>query len=366
MAEITFGSDLLRFASGTSFIDQGIFNQVYNKVRRYVKSVLHIDTFEMLIGIKVNGRQGLQPLWGRKFGFTAYQLRNPENGDLEGQCALCYESANPLWIISEDQVPLSDEGATYIDLWSNTKEIPRYKEFKSEGNSTLISLPMTRADGSVFGVADFESQERLEPSSRAKAEFEKLAEAMASLYITLQEVGTKQEKIEGIITDLGEGLSKKDPFRLVKPRIFFAFSAKADLEVVGAIEEVLGKYSHKLEVRNWQRFTQTGNINQHIMEEISASKFGLCYLSERVESENGLNFQDNPNVLFEAGMLQALSRSPVSEPKDWVPVRETLGPPVPFDFSVDRVLMVSRNQAGELNRASLIAELQKRMDDLLR
>jgi hypothetical protein len=76
-------------------------------------------------------------------------------------------------------------------------------------------------------------------------------------------------------------------------------------------------------------------------------------------------FRDNPNVVFEAGMLQALTNSPNVEPTGWIPVREKSSPDAPFDFAAERILTVDRLRDGKLNEDSFQERLKGRIDSLL-
>jgi hypothetical protein len=71
-------------------------------------------------------------------------------------------------------------------------------------------------------------------------------------------------------------------------------------------------------------------------------------------------------VIFEAGMLHALTNSPESEPSLWIPIREKDSPPPPFDFSTQRITYVPRKASGELNEGRLREELEKGVNAFLR
>jgi hypothetical protein len=73
-----------------------------------------------------------------------------------------------------------------------------------------------------------------------------------------------------------------------------------------------------------------------------------------------LPYRDNPNVLFEAGMLQALTNAPSAEPVGWIPVREDVrfsGPP-PFDVAGERLVVVPRSNPGSFNEDSFDVSLR--------
>jgi hypothetical protein len=78
---------------------------------------------------------------------------------------------------------------------------------------------------------------------------------------------------------------------------------------------------------------------------------------------------DNPNVVFEAGMLHARTANNESgdggEPTGWIPIREVDSPPAPFDFASERTVQVPRRADGAVNEDRLRDELRARVQVLL-
>ena len=149
--------------------------------------------------------------------------------------------------------------------------------------------------------------------------------------------------------------------------MFIATPGRADKRVTGEIKKVLDKFSDRMDFVYWEKISQSGNVTKQIVEEISRSKFGLCYFSEPATApdDSTHKFQDNPNVIFEAGMLQALTNSPNAEPTGWIPVREKSSPDAPFDFAAKRILTVDRLQDGKLNEDTFHERLKDRVANLL-
>lgn len=105
----------------------------------------------------------------------------------------------------------------------------------------------------------------------------------------------------------------------------------------------------------WDESKEIGSLKDQIYSSIKACVFGVCYLSEKISGaeEQVLRFQDNPNVLFEAGMMQMLHelrKEPASAPSRWIPIREDnkFTTPAPFDFATDRMIIVPRDENGHL------------------
>jgi hypothetical protein len=115
----------------------------------------------------------------------------------------------------------------------------------------------------------------------------------------------------------------------------------------------------------WNGIEESGSITLGLIEEIARSRFGICYLSEPAKGA-GNEYSDNPNVLFEAGMLHSLTNSPIATPAGWVPIRERRSPEIPFDFASERILIITRSNDGRLAEETFRADLRKRVKALLR
>ncbi|HEU4397498.1 MAG TPA: hypothetical protein VFU54_06640, partial [Actinomycetota bacterium] len=96
------------------------------------------------------------------------------------------------------------------------------------------------------------------------------------------------------------------------------------------------------------------------------SRYGICYFSEPAPPGAEHGYVDNPNVIFEAGMLHALINAPDAPPSGWIPVREESSPPAPFDFADQRIEKVPRDQDGQVVEERLRAQMQRRIVALLR
>ncbi|WP_138760642.1 TIR domain-containing protein [Modestobacter altitudinis] len=157
--------------------------------------------------------------------------------------------------------------------------------------------------------------------------------------------------------------------KLTKPHFFVAYSHRADSKVRVVIQQVLHQYGKQVEFTDWAKVHEPGNINTHIAREVARSRFGICYLSEPAETGGGQHaFVDNPNVVFEAGMLHARTSEidgNEGEPCGWIPVREAGSPPAPFDFASERILHVPRYEDGTLDADELRQQLVDRIEGLL-
>jgi hypothetical protein len=74
---------------------------------------------------------------------------------------------------------------------------------------------------------------------------------------------------------------------------------------------------------------------------------------------------DNPNVLFEAGMLHALTFLSIQGTSGWIPIREQNSPQPPFDFAGERIELIPRAADGSLNQEMFRTRLRARLKGLV-
>jgi hypothetical protein len=271
-----------------------------------------------------------------------------------------------MWIVANDKAPLADAGK-YTDLWSHGTDLPRHHPSVDQPIRTVVIVPLRRRR--LLGAYYFESRAYIGITEVAKQELLQLGDSLAILF-ELYEAHKSQARMTGeAIYELQEILEAARFPKLTKPHFFVAFSNRADPKVRMVIKETLDKFSDRLEFTDWTQIDDAGNINTQISREIIRSRFGICYFSEPSPNELEHAFTDNPNVVFEAGMLHALTSanagSTDAEPSGWIPMREGDSPPAPFDFAAERTLQVPRSANGALNEERLASMLQARILKLL-
>src|SRR5262249_22860163 len=279
-----------------------------------------------------------------------------------------FDNERPMWIVSpsEDALEGADE---HHDLWSGTPNLSRYRPSSSQPTRTVVIVPLCLERS--YGVYCFESSRYIEITDAAKLELKRLAYALALLY-RLWEINKAQLTSTGnAIGDLRELLQRAKFPRLAKPHFFVAFPRKADENVTHIIKDTLDEFAAKLEYTDWTQMYGAGNVSAQIVQEILESRFGICYLSERDNDASAVYpYRDNPNVVFEAGMLHARTTAAADtdggEPAGWIPIREQESPPAPFDFAAERILQVPRSRNGELNESRLHEMLSRGITALLR
>ena len=353
-------------------VDDEIFERVRQLIYRYVKNELGVAYFEVMRDQLIDDELGLRMFWSSNERDHNWRVRQPD-GAFSNPVTTAFGRNQPLWVVSPDKKPLR-EAEQLSDEWSHTDSLTTYQPAADDAIRTLVVLPLRR--NRPLGVCYFESTTHIGITDVAKAELQLLAESIAIL-LELYELNRSQSKMtSSAIFELQESLEAAQFPRLTRPHFFVAFSSRADTAVTTVISEVLHELSDRLEFTDWSGMNEAGNINAQISKEITRARFGICYLSEPVHDEPGGRaddrhdtYIDNPNVVFEAGMLHARTAatdpSMGGEPTGWIPMREVASPPAPFDFAAERTLLIPRFEDGKLNEARLRDTLRVRIVKLL-
>ena len=358
----SFGDYLRHFARTVDIVDEHTLEEVRDLVYTYVRDELEAAYFSLACEQTVDGHAGLRTVWSTENEEHATTILTAE-GPYSSQISVSFGERRPLWIVNSDQRPLRQSNV-YVDRWSGITDLPTYQAPINRDMKTSIVMPLIHWTR-VLGVIYLESTSYLEITEVAKDELSLLADAVAILLELRQ---TNRAQVAGTRAALSELkailVSTKFP-RLTQPQVFVAFSSRAADEVVGTIQQVLNDFSDALRVRQWNAIEESGSITLRLIEEIARSRFGVCYFSEPAVGADK-QFADNPNVLFEAGMLHSLTNSPVATPSGWIPIREERSPRIPFDFASERILIVPRNNDGELMAERFRADFRGRVRALLR
>lgn len=358
----TFGDYLRHFARSVDIVDEHTIDEVRDLVYAYVRDELEAAYFSLASEQTVDGRAGLRTVWSTANEDYSTTIRTPE-GSYSSQISVAFGERKPLWIVSPGQRPLR-ESREYVDQWSGVKDLPSYQASIDRDMRTSIILPLVHWSR-VLGVINLESTSCLEITEVAKDELQLLADAVAILSELRQTNRAQVTGTRAALSDLKTVLSSTRFPRITKPQVFVAFSGRADDEVVGVIQQVLSEFGDVLRIVLWNRIEESGSITLRLIEGIARSTFGVCYFSEPLAGSDG-QFEDNPNVLFEAGMLHSLTNSPVGTPSGWIPIREKQSPRIPFDFASERILLIERNRDGELMEERFRASLRGKVNALLR
>jgi hypothetical protein len=241
------------------------------------------------------------------------------------------------------------------------KDLPPYWDPENISAATSIIIPLASPP---IGFMTLEFKRHIEYTRDAEANLTRLAKSLRIILSLHEAHKLQKDNTESAINTLSNRLAKERSSPLLKPLVFLAFPFCADTEVVGIIKEVLNEFADQLEIIPWDEMSQSGDINQHILEAISNATYGVCYFSEPYESDPApYEFRDSPNVVFEAGMLQALTNSHATQPTAWIPIHEKNAPPAPFDFASQRMIVIKREKNKKVNEQTLRCELRSRIGE---
>ncbi len=367
----SFGKTLLHFSFACDLVDEGTFEKIRDLILDYTKRVLEIEFDRFLIeGNSLNKKKVLLP--HRLATSGNYQVIDveDENGKIVSLAGYAYLQNVPLWVVSAEGEADLRKATNYRDLWSNEKRLPKYwypeTGFEGDPIRTSILIPVGPA-GKIIGVQTYETHHRLDVTKGAKEELLAISTAMFHIYQAHLDYKRRMKDTIQAFNHLNDILQKPLP-KLTKPKIFLASSHEADEEVIAVIKNVIEQdYRDKFDLVYWKDMNQPGNINAQLLMELSQCRFGICYFSEKLPEGNGnFLYQDNANVIFEAGMLHGRSANNTQFPATWIPIREQHSTTVPFDFSSERTIMVGRSKGkvGKVLKGELKKALRERVETL--
>jgi hypothetical protein len=359
----TFAEELYHFAQSVDILTDDQVRNIRDIVYRFAHEKIGADTVEVCIETSVMGLPGLTYTWyPDATAPSSHTIRNSDDSYF-GQTSYVYDNNICLWIVAAGQGRLED-CPQYRNLWPETNgnddKIPVYIPYtKNLDIKTSIILPL-RAGGRAMGVLNIEFVRYVTFYERLKYELEQIRSAIEILIAIEAASKSNRRNTQNAINRLSEMATDTQP--VSEPSIFLAYPGKFDKEVLGVIEEVLHEVLPWVRKIDWQEIDKTGNITQQIISGITEATYGIVYFSEITEEGH---FQDNANVLFEAGMFHALANKPDKEPKKWIPIRED-GSPIPFNFASERMIVVKRDCSGKISRQSFANELTKKLSSMIK
>lgn len=366
----TYGNYIYQFGLAVDIVDDKTFESVWEIIQDYLGKHLKIEFLSLKVETLVDYKRGLRTVKGQGEERPAFSLMSEpdENGERHptGQTAYSFVNKKNLWIVDKGKGVLHEKKSEHIDLWENGQGFPHKPEHKRQDSKTSILIPIERR-GRTAGVVEFESTNYIESTDLAKKELMLISETISRIKMLHDLQRSQSRSTKKAVNRLRSMMSDVDWPLITKPSLFVAYSDRAKEDVTGTIKNVLNGFSKHLNTVYWNSINKAGNINLQLLEEISRSTYGLCYFSEPNTSkmEKKYEYQDNPNVIFEAGMFQSLTNSPSLQPFGWIPVREMNSPPTPFDFAADRFVIIERLNHGELNMDEFSDNLRKRVKTLI-
>lgn len=365
---------LAQFALSVDTIDDDAYDDVLSLLNDYLTETLQASYYSAFIdGVRVDSDNGplpgLRTFWSsREVDATLRVFRG--DGQYAGQLAYAYHRGKPLWVTASDRGSLA-KADEYLDGWSHVEDLPQYRvPNDSSDQCTSIIMPL-RYGNRVFGVIDIEFGGYYEFTGAARDELLLLTDALArvvSMHETAASAAKATRKALATLNDRFEGA--RSP--LERPSFFVASPSAADEPAMEATLEVVRRYEDTFDIDYWQDMAASGNVNQQVADAITSCHLGVCYLSARSEGDGagnggGFAYADNANVLFEAGMLYALKHQPGAMPASWIVIREAagIGGPPPFDLASERMVIVPRDDQGDLLRDEFQHALQAAIDESL-
>jgi hypothetical protein len=255
-----------------------------------------------------------------------------------------------------------------IDSWPNGAKLPDYMDYGGGDAKTAIIIPL-KYSGHVFGILNLEFKEHLAFARQSAVKLADIADSLARVIWLRETTESSEEDTHDALEILEDNFDFKcSPLK--RAHVFTAYSQRSSPDVMDVIKKVLAGFT-EFDAQYWEDSTMSGSIKDQIYNSIKTCVFGVCYLSEKISEDEGqtLRFQDNPNVLYEAGMLQMLHelrKEPESAPSRWIPIREggQFTTPAPFDFAAERMIIVPRDENGQLQEDAFWEKFQSAVESL--
>jgi hypothetical protein len=360
--EETFAHRLWRFSLAVDIVDRALWDEVWSLIIEYLRKSLGPKYFAVLTPGYVANEPGLHSMvCSAAPVLPAFRIRRSES-DYDGLAGYSFDRWKHLWVVAaENQGPLGP-GVGRRDLWANAQELPEFDRPTDEGIHTVVMVPVGTPERKV-GLLDLQLLDYHEVTEQVKTELGYLAKTLAVLIPLCHEYDERREHTREAIGLHRIALNNAQWPPLTKPQLFLSSSADAAPEVMAVIMKVLEGFRDRVRVHDWQEAAGGGNINTEMLRQIQASQYGICCLSESAGEGNGRPYRDNPNVLFEAGMMQALSME--ETPRAWLPIRERDSPDAPFNLAQQRMVIIDRNENGDLMKAKLHSDLQAQLNAIL-
>ncbi len=365
--DVRFGAALQQFASTVDIVDEAILDHFSSLLRVYLLHELPFNFYEILCEERVesggsteNGLRTLRVFGGKKFGTAAVQKGS------NNHTAYCYVENRPLWITAANGGALKD-AEHYVNSWDRPDELleklPDYKSGNKFRIRTSIIQPLKDQDRAC-GVINVESKEHLVPNDFVRDELTLVADAVATMVLRFQAQKQSREGTIEAIEQLPAFVSGKRWTVTQPPKIFVASPDGGAREVVEAIREAVEAIAdHEVVVWSDEKHNGTGESRRDMMKGLREARAAVCYLSDESKNRNNkYEYEDNPNVLFEAGIADGL-RS-VWDDLVLVPIREhedRCTTPIPFDLQALTVLVVPRDNSGKLQARKFIEQLKERL-----
>ncbi|MEM8721252.1 MAG: TIR domain-containing protein [Cyanobacteria bacterium P01_G01_bin.39] len=362
----TFGKYLERFSLSVDIVREETKTRVINLIREYLDETLEIKFITLHLEGKLEDEVGLFTtnlvLGGTKL--SANRIKNPE-GDYCSQVALAYDLKKPMWIVNSEQQALR-QSDVFTDLWSNIppEEIPPYHQSSDSASKTSVIVPITDQQNKIVGVINMESIKYHEISEFLQDEIQLIAKCIKKIYFRHEAYSEQRKDTEQAIASLVKIKNSKDYLSVTKNKlhVFLASSNRAENDVIGEIRQLFNDFED-CELEFWKTDFGTGIINLDLLNIIKSCSHGIFYVSQPVaNSEAEQKYDDNQNVLIEAGMMSSKS----NKFENIIIIREENSiADLPFDLKPIKTIYVPRDAKDRLNKESFIEDLKTLIERML-
>jgi hypothetical protein len=375
---MSFGEHLRQFALSIDFIDQTHYILVQQQIEKYLRIQLGATQVALFKPETVDDREGMTTVWSEP-NFCIHQTLR-EDGQEKGktgtpgyrrQLAMAIGEQRNLWVISEDSH--LGPGNPGVDVWGKERrtDLPNfYVAANAKPSKTQVVLITKDAQSQSNGAFLIEMSKVIRPSIVLRREMQLIADAIGLLHATDASTREQREGTAQAIDNLSDLVGRLELDTGARPMMFIASSSRASKDVMKAIEKVLEGFDEHIFVEPWDKAHMPGNINVQLVDKIRKSQYGICYLSEPAERKSRYvsgkhRYQDNANVLVEAGMLHIVTAVDAGSGTGWIPIREKDSPDAPFDLGNQRMVFVERDMHGKVNIEELTKDLTDKLNALL-
>jgi hypothetical protein len=370
-----FSRQLLHFTRSVDIVDGETAEYVRSLLDGYMKKIGATFYIALLDGLTINNGPGLGTFAtsGHFWSTNGEQHAIPISGDERRHHSLtsyAYDAKRPLWVVEATGgllTAVDDRQPSLEDRWSERTSLPPFGDLGNLGTArTLVAIPLSHAFR-VLGVLSIQFAEHRLPTEAAKSDFQNLANAVAVVISLYQVRQAQMADTARARTPLGDVLQDEADSPFIRPQLFLAYAETADREVMEEIHRALEPLGDAIEIRDWQRNFDPGELKSRLTEAITSCRYAICYFSEPNPAGEP-PFVDNPNVLIEAGMLYSLSFWAKAACKGWIPIREEGSPAAPFDLASINTVLVRRQQSPNglaLDRDAFRADLAGHLSGLV-
>jgi hypothetical protein len=365
----SFAEELNRLALTISVVTEESWRDIVKDLDIYFSEKVGALYWEIaLSGANVGNMPGLETIAPESGKGTYYTLKRNNNKTYEDYRALAFSKDKPLWIIEKEGKELCHLKAILVDNWSNLHEDSEFpKKFpKSYCSSakTALYYPL-KFQKTIFGVFVLENKDLKTLTPEMKNDINLAIDALSRIVRIWQM--TKEQ-----IDALRDGEARFRRFVVGAPsiterqKIFLASPKNRDEEIWKAVDAVTQKYNSRFEIIKWDEKTTPGNIMEQIYEDAVHTALAICLVSEKISPKRKKpSASDNVNVIFEAGVFQALVESLGSVCKACLVIREDekIASQPFFDIAQQRICIIDRDDKNKFISNSFCKKLEDMMEE---